>query len=268
MSYDISGTVNHMSAETTPSRQIADSLRSEINSGRLPPGSRLPTVRELADRFNVSRNTATKAIAILKAEGLITARTGSGVYVRQAHPVRRLGPDRYARHRWQVTTVTAHATDRPTDAIEQQGGQTQEVSLVEADEVIATALGIEVGTPVYERARVMTRDGDPTHTMTSYYRQEDVAGTPIVDPRPGIAGQGGSFAIFAERGLEPVEITEELLARMPTTEEALLLELPIGEPVVEVRRITRTANSRPIEYARGVHAASRFVWSFTYPIPD
>ncbi|MFD8534307.1 GntR family transcriptional regulator [Streptosporangium canum] len=257
------------SAETTPSRQIADSLRSDIASGMLPPGGRLPPVRDLAERYGVSRNTAAKAVAILKAEGLVTARPGSGAYVREPYPIRRLGPDRYARNRWQVTTVDAYADAQKGSApAQQQGGQTQEVGLVEADEAVAAALGVDVGSQVYERARVMTREGVPTHTMTSYYRQEDVEGTPIADPRPGIAGRGGGFAILAERGLDPHEITEDLSARMPTTEEALLLELPTGEPVVEVCRTARTADGRVIEYARGVHAASRFIWSYTYPIPD
>ncbi|GAA4203053.1 hypothetical protein GCM10022252_60100 [Streptosporangium oxazolinicum] len=121
---------------------------------------------------------------------------------------------------------------------------------------------------MYERARLITRDGAPTHTMTSYYRPADVEGTPLVDQSPGIAGRGGGFQVLTEQGLEPHEITEDLSARMPTTEEALLLELPTGEPVVEVRRVTRTADGQAIEYARGVHAASRFVWSYTYDIPD
>ncbi|WP_327108063.1 UTRA domain-containing protein [Nonomuraea glycinis] len=121
---------------------------------------------------------------------------------------------------------------------------------------------------MYERARVMTRDGSPTHTMTSYYRQADVEGTPLTDPSPGIAGQGGGFRVLADRGLSPHEITEDLHARMPTAEEALLLDLPTGEPVIELRRTTRTADGRVVEYARGVHAASRFMWSYTFAIPD
>ncbi|WP_189240664.1 GntR family transcriptional regulator [Planomonospora parontospora] len=253
----------------TPSRRIAEDLRSDITSGRLQPGWKLPSGRELARRYGVTQNTANRALSILAAEGLIVVKTGSGTYVRESHPIRRLGPDRYARHKWQNTIVTVHADDRPDgETVEQQGGQTQDVALTEADEEIAAALGIEVGAPVYERARVMTRDNHPTHTMNSYYRREDVEGTAIVDPRPGIAGRGGGFAVLSERGLEPYEITEDISARMPTTEEALLLELPAGEPVVEVRRTTRTREGRPIEYARGVHAASRFLWSFTYPIPD
>ncbi|WP_281262616.1 UTRA domain-containing protein [Nonomuraea fuscirosea] len=68
--------------------------------------------------------------------------------------------------------------------------------------------------------------------------------------------------------MAPDEITEDLHARMPTADEAMILELPPGEPVVELHRVTRTADGRVVEYARGVHAANRFVWSFTYKIPD
>lgn len=255
--------------DTGPAARIAETLRADIAEGRLEPGAKLPAVRTLADRYGVARNTAAKAITLLKAEGLITTRYGSGAYVREAHPVRKLGPDRYARSRWAVTTVEAHQDERANGgAVVQQGDQTQDVALVDADDQTAEALGVEPGAPVYERARVMTRDGQPTHTMTSYYRPEDVEGTAITDPRPGIAGRGGGFAILTERGLSPDEITEQLFARRATPEEAVILELPDGEPVVELHRVTRTADGRPVEYARGVHAASRFVWSYTFKIPD
>jgi GntR family transcriptional regulator len=261
--------MQHPKEQIPASRQIADDLRSEIKSGQLPPGYKLPAVRVLAERYGVTQNPVLKALSTLKSEGLVDSIHGSGVYVRQAHPVRQLGPDRYARHRWQVTTVEAHTDDRDgSPAIVQQGGQKQDVALVQADERTAAALGIVAGDPVYERARVMTRNGTPTHTMTSYYRRADVEGTPLVDPRPGIAGSSGGFQVLTDQGLSPHQITEDLSARMPTADEALLLELPAGEPVVELHRITRTADGRPIEYARGVHAGSRFSWSYTFDIPD
>ncbi|MEU4234380.1 GntR family transcriptional regulator [Nonomuraea sp. NPDC026600] len=261
--------MKHPKDQMPPSRRIADDLRSQIKSGQLPPGFKLPAVRVLAERYDVTQNPVLKALATLKAEGLVDSIHGSGVYVRQAHPVRRLGPDRYARHRWEMTTVEAHANDRPdSPAVVQQGGQAQDVALVEADERTAAALEIAAGDLVYERARVMTRDGSPTHTMTSYYRQADVEGTPLVDSRPGIAGRSGGFQVLTDQGLPPQKITEDLSARMPTADEALLLDLPVGEPVVELHRITRTSDGRPVEYARGIHAASRFAWSYTFDIPD
>ena len=60
---------------------IADQLAQQIDSGKYPPGSRLPAERELADQFGVSRVTIREAEIALQALGRITIKTGSGVYV-------------------------------------------------------------------------------------------------------------------------------------------------------------------------------------------
>lgn len=249
-------------------REIAATLREQILNGSIPPGTQLPAVRTLAKQYGVSRNTAAKALVLLKNEGLVTTRHGSGAYAREEFPIRVLGPDRYARSKWQVTTVEAHSADAHGGTTTQQGGQSQDVSLIEADADVAAALNIQPGELVYVRDRVMTREGVSTHTMASFYRRADVEGTALVDPRPGIAGRGGGFQVLTDRGLPPDEITEDKFARMPTVEEALLLDIPPGEPVVVVRRTTRTADGQPIEYAVGVHRASRFIWTNTFKIPD
>lgn len=62
-------------------RQVADQLRAYIDSGSSPPGTRLPTERELADRLNVSRPTIREALIALEVEGRIRIRVGSGIYV-------------------------------------------------------------------------------------------------------------------------------------------------------------------------------------------
>ena len=64
--------------------QIAKQLRSAIAAGVWRPGERLPTELELADMFNVSRNTAREALKLLTATGLLTSvrgGTGGGTYV-------------------------------------------------------------------------------------------------------------------------------------------------------------------------------------------
>lgn len=62
-------------------RQVADQMRSLIERGELPAGSRLPAERELAQRLGVSRPTVREALIVLEVEGLIDIRMGSGVYV-------------------------------------------------------------------------------------------------------------------------------------------------------------------------------------------
>jgi GntR family transcriptional regulator len=125
-----------------------------------------------------------------------------------------------------------------------------------------------LGSPVYERARLVKDAGQPTHTLTSYYRPADVEGTRLVDPTPGPAGRGCGFLVLTLQGLEPDAMTETFYSRMPTPEEVETLELPAGEPVMVLQRRTFTSDGRVMEFARGVHAASRFSWSYTFKIPD
>lgn len=61
--------------------RIGAALVAEVRRGRLPPGSRLPGSRRLAEAFGVHRNTVLAALRALEAEGWLVARPGSGTYV-------------------------------------------------------------------------------------------------------------------------------------------------------------------------------------------
>jgi len=67
-------------------RQIADSLREAIVSGRLAPGAPIPGTRLLASDLNVSRNTVNGALAQLRAEGYVVARPRAGTFVNARLP--------------------------------------------------------------------------------------------------------------------------------------------------------------------------------------
>ncbi|HEY8371168.1 MAG TPA: GntR family transcriptional regulator [Pseudonocardiaceae bacterium] len=249
-------------------RELAGVLREAIQRGDYPPESTLPKQAELAHQYGVNVHTVRKAVGLLEAEGLVTPVRRRGTVVRSRPPMKRLGVERYARSKWKFGLV-AFAADREASGRPWKvTDQTQTVRVVNADAEVAEALGIEPGTAVYERARLVKDGETPTHTLTSYYRIEDVEGTPLVDPRPGPAGPGGGFAVLTLQGLEPDHITETIHARMPTPEEIELLQLPAGEPVMVLQRRTFTKDSRPVEFARGIHAASRFSWTYSFRIPD
>ena len=67
--------------------QIYNSLREKILTGRILPGSRLPSSRQLAQQIGVARITVTEAYAQLQAEGYIIGRKGSGTYVTDSLPL-------------------------------------------------------------------------------------------------------------------------------------------------------------------------------------
>ncbi|WP_330459406.1 PLP-dependent aminotransferase family protein [Streptomyces sp. NBC_00820] len=62
-------------------RGLTDALRDAVRTGRLTPGTRLPSSRSLATDLGIARNTVAEAYADLVAEGWLTARQGSGTRV-------------------------------------------------------------------------------------------------------------------------------------------------------------------------------------------
>tara|TARA_B100000609_G_scaffold133139_1_gene106449 strand:- start:297 stop:1019 length:723 start_codon:yes stop_codon:yes gene_type:complete len=63
----------------------AEKLRNAITSGEYPPGSKLPTERELCHKLEVSRITVRQALSLLETEQLINRKQGSGTFVRKNH---------------------------------------------------------------------------------------------------------------------------------------------------------------------------------------
>lgn len=62
---------------------LMNALREAVRTGRLTPGTRLPSSRTLASDLGIARNTVADAYAELVAEGWLTARQGSGTRVAQ-----------------------------------------------------------------------------------------------------------------------------------------------------------------------------------------
>ena len=62
-------------------REAVDRLSAEITSGKLEPGTRLPTEQEMMSAMGVSRTVVREAVAALRAEGLIVTRQGVGAFV-------------------------------------------------------------------------------------------------------------------------------------------------------------------------------------------
>jgi DNA-binding transcriptional regulator YhcF (GntR family) len=66
-----------------PYQQVANALRAAILTRKLAPGEKLPSGNELAQRYGVARMTVQQAVRLLRDEGLIVSRQGSGVFVRE-----------------------------------------------------------------------------------------------------------------------------------------------------------------------------------------
>lgn len=237
-------------------RRVAEALRDQILSGQLAEGDRVPSIRQLVMRYDVTTGTAARAIAALRAEGLVVTTHGSGAFVRRFAPIRRSSPGRLSRQQWgagkQIQDADTGPRPRTVDV---------EVGEVPAPDWVADALSIDVATPVVYRSRRFIVDDRPVQLATSYLPLELVRGTSITYTD---VGPGGIYARLGDLGLEPVRFIEKLRARMPVPDEVSRLALPDGTPVIEIKRCAFTANDRCVEVNRMVLDASAYLLDYAF----
>jgi molybdate-binding protein/DNA-binding transcriptional regulator YhcF (GntR family) len=77
-------------------QEIAESLRQQIISGELPPGARLPSVRDTARQWRCTPSTVSRAYRQLAEEGLIDGHRGGGTRVKENIPAEHPTPLRWA----------------------------------------------------------------------------------------------------------------------------------------------------------------------------
>lgn len=225
--------------------EIAADLREQIHAGNLAPGAKLPSIDEMASQYGCNRNTATRALNRLKAEGLLEYRAGrgsksgggGGTYVREQ-----------AAHRM----IRSRSIERDHLGY-YSGGDVQHwrtipglgltVDTRPAPRDIADVLGVEPGTPTLVRERA---NGDPDHEQyrqltRSWYHPSIVDDLPILT---GSTGLGGSYDRIEEWAGQPLQWTEEVTAATPNPAEVEALLLPPGVPLLRVLRVASLKQGR------------------------
>lgn len=236
--------------DTPRYRQIADELRNRITSGALPAGAPLPTEVELMQQWSVARGTVREAIALLRAEGLITTARHRGSHVRPRWPVRRLGMDRYKTETRQRDEQPA---EKATSFTKDQGidwsayTMDKDFTEVPADPALARLLEVAEGEPLLRRHFVFRSHGVPQQISISYLLLAMVGGTPVADP-DNEPWPGGNIAQLATLGVNVDQVREQVRTRMPTPDEAKTLGIGDSVPVLTITR-TMLAAGRPVEAA-------------------
>jgi GntR family transcriptional regulator len=239
-----------------PYQDIVDELRASILEGRLEAGERLPSENELAERYSTSRPTVRRAIALLKAEGLVNTEQGRGAFVRPKPHVRLLlSGDAFRRHR--------RAGRSGFNAQVEEQGQTPEQRLLDVGWVgvprdVALRLDVDDDARVVVRRRLFVVNGEPVAFCDSYYPPDVADGTPLAEPERIV---GGAYGVIEDPdgpiGRRLKRSVDDLVCRMPTPEEVDGLKLSPGVPVVRTLRTVYDADDRPVEVQDTVAAADK-----------
>jgi GntR family transcriptional regulator len=231
-------------------QQIADALREQMRDGTYPPGAKLPSESELRERWGVASKTVRAALDQLRAEGLVMGRQGVGSFVREQPVPRRLSTDIATSLGWYHTLARQGLTP---------AGRTV-VSQASSSALAAEWLGIDPGTVVTVRERVLGTEGQPPVMLaTSHFP------TWVTDKAPALAdpNRGGMPELLRE-AFGKTYSTDVLTVRMPTSAEAQRLDLPRGLPVQIIHGGTYDVEHRPLHFIEVVAAGGRIEFAYVY----
>lgn len=215
--------------------EIEQALRARIAD--LAPHAPLPSDAQLCEEFGVSRMTARGAVQRLVHEGLVYRVPGRGTFVAPARANR-----------------TASRIMSFSDEMRRRG-RTPESRVVQkrrrpASDAERHRLGVD---EVIVLRRVRLADGQPLALETAVFPAAKVE--PVLE---GLEHDGSLFATLAGAGLVPTAGSASLQAEAATAEDARLLDVKRGAPLLVERRLIHDQAGMPLEWTESRYAGSRY----------
>jgi GntR family transcriptional regulator len=218
-------------------QQIKGLILQSLQAGEWKPGEAIPSEIELAARFRVSQGTVRKAIDELAAENLVLRRQGKGTFV--------------------ATHAEQHVRYRFLKLVPDNGGEGPaqrrilDCRRARASAEVARTLALRTGDSVVQVRRVLSFGGVPTILEDMWLPGTTFKGLGIEQLA---AHQGPTYALFeVEFGVRMVRAEEKIRAVAADAQQAQLLALAPGSPLLSVERLSYTYNDVPMELRRGLY---------------
>lgn len=217
-------------------QQIREAILHALQAGEWPPGGLIPSETELAQRFGVSQGTVRKAVEVLTAEGLLVRRQGKGTYV--------------------VSHDESQAQFRFLRLRPDEGPAVQPVSRmihcrrVRAPADVQRALSLQGSDTVLYIQRVLVFGEDPVILDDIWLAGEEFR---RLTPQRLAHQSSRLYSMFeTELGTKMLHARERIRAVAATAEQAGLLAIEPGQPLLLVERVTTTFHGRLVELRRGL----------------
>lgn len=220
--------------------QLKETLLAGLLNGAWKSGEKLPTEEEIQQKYDLSRTTVRQALRELELEGRITRQAGRGTFVTQ--PKIQEGTESFV----------VDLTDLAQKGL-QMSWKVLSAGDVPAPETVARHLQTVPDAPLFQLRRLRFANEDPIAYAVSYLTADYAANADL-----DLALQGGTMGYI--RGLELDHcIVDRVVEALPAErDEAAMLEIERGAPVLVLTRLLRGPDSRPIEFYRGVYRGDRF----------
>jgi len=221
-------------------RQIASRIEHDIAARLFPPGGRLPTEHELAERFEVNRHTLRRAVSALEEKGLVRIEQGRGTFVQG-------GAIDYS-----VGKRTRFSENIRRQARE-PSGRLIRAEIIPADPIIARELGLRRGARVVLLETVGMADDVPISIGAHHFPARRFPDLIAAYDESGSISDALSDAGVADYSRKSTRVT----AGLPDARECGLLEMPRTRPLLICESINIDQDGEIIEFGQASFVADR-----------
>jgi GntR family transcriptional regulator len=221
--------------------QLMEILKVKIDNKEWIPGDRIPGENDLCETYQISRTVVRQALKELEIAGIIKRRKGMGTFI---------APPKISEGLIQkVTGFYQDMTERG------QNPKTKVLhnKVVPCSEKIAGFLEIELGTEVIDIQRLRFINGEPIQLVTTYIPYEICPVLATIDLTNKslyefLEAESKIFIARSRRYIEAVPANEN---------EAALLEINRGVPLIMLDSISYLSDGKPVEYYHALHRGDR-----------
>jgi len=221
--------------------QLEGFLKEEIESGRWNPGQQIPSEAEFCEAFGVSRTVVRQALNELVNEGLLYRRRGKGSFVARPKIAESL-----------VQNLTGFYEDMVAKGLTPIT-QVLEQKLIPASKKVAGMLSLKEGDQVIKMDRLRSINNEPILIVTTFMPYQICPALLEED-----LTKRSLYAVLEDRyKLEIARGRRTLEAISASEEDAKLLGIEEGDPLVLLKSVSYLKDGRPIEYFEAKHRGDR-----------
>lgn len=221
--------------------QIAEGFISQIESGELSPGEKLPPERELSEKLGINRMTLRRAFRVLESQGVLVRRHGVGTFIAEPKIDRRMD-----------------AVFRFTRGMQTRGYTpgTRLISLEQSplDAATARQLTVAPASPAYRILRLRSVNQEPVLIESYALPAQLFPGLDDYD----LEARSIYEILETEYGVSIARARQSFEPVAASAFEAELLDVPTGAPLMLEKRLSYDPAGRPVEVGKDRYRGDRF----------
>ena len=232
-------------AATTPAfsplyQQIKGLILQSLQAGEWKPGEAIPSEMDLAARYRLSQGTVRKAIDELAAGNMVVRRQGKGTFVAT-----------HSEHHVQYRFLKLMPDEGDLDSEGPAHRTVLECKRTRASADVARALQLRTGDAVVQIRRVLAFGEVPTILEDLWLPGSAFKG---LTAEQMANYQGPTYAMYeVDFGVQMVRAQEKIRAVAADAQQAAILDVAKGTPLLSVERLAFTYNDTPMELRRGLY---------------